>query len=44
MAYDEEYDLLITVTNEGLFNIKGTKNRKEIGEKVLDFSFQIENI
>lgn len=39
MAYDEEYDLLITVTNEGLVNVKGTKNWKEIGEKVLDFSF-----
>ena len=43
MAYDEEYDLLVTVTSEGLVNIKGTKNKKEIGEKVLDFEFSITN-
>lgn len=43
MAYDEEYDLLVTVTSEGLVNIKGTKNKKEIGEKVLDFEFSILN-
>jgi len=25
IAYDEEYDLLITVSNEGVFEIKSTK-------------------
>lgn len=32
MSYDEEYDLMVTVTNEGIVNINPTKNQKQFSD------------